>query len=177
MGSGYEMLFETTIRGFLGDKASHIAGQALSEQSRKKWFEKALRKVIQHVQEIDTSTKHKEELYCWSERAFDALRSKPYDESVFVLCMLRLIRSLLGFVGVRPYRIATPAFFQTPPQHYAEVIFEGGDVMQDYFDEKSTLSVKKEIIEQLKVDGMSDFKISLVLNISEYQVKKLRKEF
>jgi DNA-binding CsgD family transcriptional regulator len=49
--------------------------------------------------------------------------------------------------------------------------------MQDYFDEKSTLSVKKEIIEQLKVDGMSDFKISLVLKISEYQVKKLRKEF
>ena len=175
MDPGYEMLFETTIRCFLGDKAYHIAGQAHSDKSRKDWYRKAIKKVIQRVSEIETSTAHKEQLCYWSERALSSLNERPFNETVFTLCLLRLVASLVGYYGLRPYNIATPAYFQTPPQHYTEIIANGGDVMQDYYDKKSSLETKRMLILQLKEDGMTDFEISLVFNISEYEVKKLRK--
>ncbi|MEX0739030.1 MAG: hypothetical protein WD071_06795 [Pseudohongiella sp.] len=173
---GYEMLFETTIRSFIGDKAFHIAGQVYSEKSRKDWYRKAIKKVIHKVSEIETSTKHKEQLCYWSERALDSLSERPFKETVFTLCLLRLVASLVGYFGVRPYNIATPAYFQTPPQHYTEIIANGGDVMQDYYDKKSSVETKRRLILQLKQEGMADFEISLVFNVSEYEVRKLRKE-
>jgi hypothetical protein len=176
MDAGYEMLFETTIRSFLGRKASHIAGQAHSTKSRKDWYRKALKKVIQRVSEIETNTKHKEQLCLWSEKALKSLNERPFNETVFTLYLLRLIASLLGYIGVKPYNIATPAYFQTTSQHYTEVIAGGGDVMQDYYDRNSSLNTKRRLILQLKEEGMTDFEISLVFNISEYEVRKLRKE-
>lgn len=176
MEFGYEMLFETTIRSFLGEKAFHIAEQAHSAKSRKDWYKKAIKKVIPKISEIETSTKHKEQLCLWSERALSSLNERPFNESVFTLCLLRLVASLIGYFGLRPYDIATPAYFQIPSQHYTEIIASGGDVMQDHYDKKSSLITKRRLILQLKEEGMSDFEISLVFNVSEYEVRKLRKE-
>ena len=176
MNPSYEMLFETTIRSFLGEKAFHIAGQANTEKSHKKWYRETLKKIVKNVYEIETTTKHKEQLVRWSESALRELNEKPYNESVFMLYLLRLIGALLGLVGLRPYRIATLMYFPTPDQHLTEAIIDGEDALQDYYDEKNTVSVKKRIVNQLKNEGFTDFQISLVMNISEYQVKKLRKE-
>lgn len=176
MDPGYEILFETTIRTFLGDEAYHIAGQVHNEKHRKEWYRKALKKIIAKIQDIDTSTKHKEQLALWSERALDVLRDRNFRETEFALYLLRLTGALLGFVGVRGANIATPMYYQTPEQHYTEVILGGGDAMQDYYDQKNSVSVRRKIILQLKEEGLSDFQISLALNISEYQVKKLRNE-
>ena len=176
MDPRYEMLFETTIRTFLGDKAYHIAGQVHTEKYRKEWYRKAIKKIISRIQDIDTTTKHKEQLAYWSEQALRVLGERSFRETEFSLCLLRLTGALLGFVGVRGANIATPIYYQKPEQHYTEVIMEGGDVMQDYYDQKSSVGIRKRIIEQLKNEGMSDFQISLVLNTTEYQVKKHRKE-
>lgn len=176
MHHGYEMLFETTIRTFLGDKAYHIAGQVHTEKYRKEWYRKALRKIITRIQDIDTSTKHKKQLAYWSEQALKTLSKRHFRETDFSLYLLRLTGALLGFVGVRGANITTPIYYQTPPQHYTEVIMEGGDVMQDYYDSQSSVGIRKKLIKQMKDEGMSDFSISLVLNTTEYQVKKLRKE-
>ena len=46
--------------------------------------------------------------------------------------------------------------------------------MQDYYDKKDLISLRKNIYSFLKKDGLSDFRISQVLNISEYEVKKLK---
>jgi hypothetical protein len=59
---GYELCFETIIRAFLGDKAYHIAGQVHTEKYRKEWYRKVLKKVINKIKDIDTTTKHKEQL-------------------------------------------------------------------------------------------------------------------
>ena len=48
--------------------------------------------------------------------------------------------------------------------------------MQDYYDKKNVLAVRRSLVLELKAQGFTDFKIGQVLNISEYQVKKLRKE-
>ncbi len=170
------MLFERTMQSLLGEKASHIAGQVHTESIRKKWYGEALKKIIKNVQAIESSTKHQELLSHYSEGALKSLSNRPYNEGVFSLYLLRLISALLGYMGTRPYRIATPAYFQEPSQHYTEVIVTGGDVMQDYYDEKDILTIKRDLIKQLKDSGLNDFKISMVLNISEYQVKKLNKE-
>jgi len=171
----YEMLFERTMQSLLGKKASHIAGQVHSEKTRKQWYKQALKKVVKNIQDIDTNTKHKELLTHYSEGALMSLSSRPYNESVLTLYLLRLISALLGYMGTRPYRIVTLAYFQEPSQYYTEIIASGGDTLQDYYDEKDTLTIKTDIIKQLKEAGITDFKISQVLNISEYQVKKLKK--
>ena len=167
----YDMFFEDTMCSFLGDKASHIASQAHREKNRKEWYRKALKKVIKKIQRIESTTKHQEQLAYWSEKSLRALKQRPYNEGIFTLCILRLVGVLLGLVGPRPHCIATPAYFQTQSQHFTEVIIEGGDDMQD-----NSVSIRKRLIRQLKDEGKTDFEISLVLNTSEYAVKKLRND-
>jgi len=96
MDSAYELMFETTIRSFLGDKANHIAGQVHSEKHRKEWYKKAIKVVIKKIHTIDTNTHHKEQLALWSERALNKLNNRYYNESEFTLCLLRLVGALLG---------------------------------------------------------------------------------
>jgi len=45
--------------------------------------------------------------------------------------------------------------------------------MQDYYDKKNTISTRKDIVNKLIKDGLSHFKIALVLNTTECQIKKL----
>ena len=167
----YDRFFEETMRSFLGDKASHIASQAHHEKLRKEWYRKALKKVIKKIQRIESTTKHQEQLAYWSEESLRALKQHPCNEGIFTLCILRLVGVLLGLVGPRPYCITTPAYFQTLSQHFTEVTIEGGDDMQD-----NSVSIRKNLIRQLKDADKTDFEISLVLNTSEGAVKKLRKD-
>lgn len=173
----YDRLFALTIQSFLGDKnACHIEGGGHSEQGRKGWYQKVLKIVIKKINQIETSTKHQKDLMDSSEQALEQLSEKAYDERVFTFCLLRLIAALLGLSGIRPYNIATPAYFQTPSQYDTEVTAGGGDALQLYFDKTDAVSIRQRVVNQLKKDGLTDFKISLVMNISEYQVRKLKKE-
>ena len=175
MDVGYEMLFETTIRIFLGDKAYQIAEQVHNEKHRQEWYQKALKKVILKVQEIETSTKHKEQLAYLSQQALKCLENKKFSETEFTLYLLRLTGALLGIVSVKGACIATPMYYQTSDQHFTEIIISGGDALQDYYKKKNSVTIRQKVVRQLKEEGLSDFDISLVLNTSEYQVKKLRK--
>ena len=176
MDVGYEMLFETTIRTFLGDKAYHIAGQVHNEKHRKEWYQKVLKKIIAKVQKIETTTKHAEQLAYFSEAALKCLASKEFREMEFTLYILRLAGVLLGMTSVRGSCTVTPMYYQTADQHFTEVVIKGNAALDDYYEKKNSVSVRRKIVEQLKGEGYSDFDISLVLNTSEYQVKKLRKE-
>ena len=176
MSLNYGMQFEIAMQIFLGDKAYHIADQAYDITSRKEWYKKALKKIILKVHEIETSTKHKEQLARLSQQALKCLENKKFSEAEFTLYLLRLAGALLGIVYVKGACIATPMYYQTPDQHFTEIIINGGDALQDYYDNKNSVVIRRKVIKQLKEEGLSDFDISLVLNTSEYQVKKLRKE-
>jgi len=173
MAINNEMLFERTMQSLFGDKAFHIAGQVHTESTRKKWYKKAIIKIIKDIQEIETNTRHKEILAHYSEGALNALAIKPFNEYVLTLNLLRLISAFLGYAGTRSYKVVSPAYFQTPAQQYTQLIMEGGDT--DLTNE-NTISAKIRLIKQLKEEGLSYFKISLILNISEYEVKKLREQ-
>ena len=109
----------------------------------------------------------------YSERAINALAIKPFNEYVLTLNLLRLISAFLGYAGTRPYKVATPAYFQTPAQQYTQLIMECGDTDLTNWN---TILAKIRLIKQLKEEGLSYFKISLILNSSEYEVKKLREK-
>ena len=175
MYPGFELHFEMTMRSFLGEEADHIASQAFNATSRKKWYAKCLRKVLALVDQLETSTKHKESIVTWTESALSAV-TKEFDEQTLLLYLFRLSGALLGFTGTRGAVLYTPVYSQNHSQHYTEVIISGGDVMQDYYDSKNIIAVQRALVLQLKEEGYSDFKIGQVLSISEYQVKKLRKD-
>jgi len=170
-----QFIFEMAIKSFLGSEASNIASYVHVPEDRKKWYLKVVKRIIKQIEQIETLESHKEQLMLWAENALKSLKKRPYDEITFTIYLVRLISSLLGYKGVRPYRIATLCYFQTPSQYITDVISKGGDPMQDYYDEKSAITERKRLIMQLKEEGVSDYKISLIMNISEYCVKKLRK--
>jgi len=177
MHENFEMFFEMTIRSFLGDKAFHIAGQAHSIKDRKQWYKKVLKTIIRDIQQIDTNTRHKEQLAAVSEIALRMLNERKFNETSFTLYLLRLIAGLLGLRGVRPCRVATPAYFQTPNQHFTEQILDGRQSHKEsQAQEQNSIAMRKRIVSQLNSEGLNDYQVSLVLNISEYQVKKLKKE-
>lgn len=171
---GQEMLFETTIRAFLGQKAYHIANQAYSAKSRVEWYRKVFKKIVKQVQTIDAPAKHKEQLEYFSSQLLELVKGRNFDEQVFSLYLLRFTGTLLGYLSLRGSCLATPTYFQTPSQHYTQLMFNGGDTMQDYYDGHSATGVRQRLVAQLKGEGLNDFQISLVLNVSEYEVKKLR---
>ena len=110
----------------------------------------------------------------WSEQALASLNERPPNDVRFTLCLLRLLGSLLGLVSLEPYRIATLAYFQTRSQEFTEQIVRSDDNADDH--NESTLSIRRKLIGQLKDEGRTYFQISLVLNCSEYHVKKLWKQ-
>lgn len=168
------LYFEYTIRQCLGDKAYGIAGEAYSESSRRDWYRKIFKKIVKQVQQIETSTTHKERLSGASEKCLGILKH-PYDEMKFTLSLLRFIDVLLGHAGYlreRPCRIATPAYFQTENQNFTERLLID-DQSMPHGHEKNTAALRRKLISKLKDEGKTTFEISLVFGISEYQVKKL----
>lgn len=170
------MVFELTIRLFLGDKAYHCADAESSIKSKSEWLQKVARRIIRRIDELDTTTRHKQRLASEAERLFEKVHSSKVLDWDVVYILLRLCGRLLGFDYLKGSIVHTPVYYQRHLQYYTSNILQGGDVMQDYYDQKDMVSTRKQIIKQLKEDGLSDFKIALVLNTSEYQIKKLRKE-
>lgn len=170
------MLFETTVRAFLGNKAYHIAGEARIEKYRLRWYRKVLAKVVRCAHEIDAPAKHKEQLELFSAQLLTLVKARKVDEQAFSLHLLRFVGVLLGFLSLRGSCLSNPVYFQSPSQYYTQLMFNGGDPMQDYYDRQTATGIRARLVEQLKGEGLNDFQISLVLNVTEYQVKKLRAE-
>jgi len=169
------MDFELSIRLFLGEKAYHSACTESHIKSKLKWLQKVAKRIIGRIDELDTTTRHKQMLASEAERFLEKVRSSKVSPWEVVYVLLRLCGRLLGFDYLRGSIVHTPFYYQSCSQYYTSHILLGGDVMQDYYDQKDMVSNRKRIVKQLKEDGFSDFKIALILNTSEYQIKKLRK--
>jgi hypothetical protein len=173
VGLDYSMHFEHTMMQFFGDKAYQIAGQASNLRSVREWLEKAVRKMMKDVIKIETTVRHRKMLSWELESLQKNLRQ--LDNPLPLICTLFSLSSrLLGYDYCKGGSYHTPVYHQTPGQYYTVKIWEGGDVMQNYYDKKDIVSVKQEIIKDLKNKGYDDFKMALALNVSEYEIKKLR---
>jgi hypothetical protein len=170
-----ELSFEYTIRMFLGDKAFHIAGLVHNPKHRKKYFRQAIKQVLKQIDRIDTNTAHKKRLFSAAQSLLSEFQSRKLCDITVSIKFLRLVGILLGYSGVKGAILNTPFYYQTPGQHHTETILNRIDTHSED-NEKNVIAKRTEIIGQLKSDGMTDFDIALILNTSEYQIKKLRRQ-
>jgi hypothetical protein len=170
------MDFEISMRLLFGEKAYHIADQHGSTKGRRAWLTKAIRMLMREVDALDTTVRHKKMLMGELEAVAALVKSESEPSWDLVYRFLRLASRLLGFDYVRGARCHTPTYWQSPGQNLNSVVFEGGDIMQNYYDKKNAIAVRRSVVQNLKSQGLDDYKIALVLNITEYQVKKLRAE-
>jgi DNA-binding CsgD family transcriptional regulator len=167
------MRFELTMRLLFGDKAAHqIAGLEADPKRRRAWLQKAIRKLMHLVDGLDTTLRHKKIIMAELEAMEELLKESEEASWDIVYRLLRLSLRLLGFdQGAKCH---TPVYFQTLDQHFITLLLSGGDVREHYNEKKNAITIRESVVKGLRAQGLDDFKISLVLNISEYEVKKLR---
>jgi len=170
-----ELFFEYTMTLFFGNKADNCAGQERNEKHRKEWLQKTAKVIMNRVAKLDTTTRHLQILSANAEAFSKALKNHTLEPWNIIYILLRLCGVLLGFDCRKGYILHNLIYHQTRNQYYTNNHLEGGDPLQYYYDEKDAISIRKEIVKKLKDKGLRDFKIALILNTTEYQVKKLKK--
>ena len=168
------MEFEMTFRLLFGGRVKYTEGQQQNPKLRTAWLRKSLDRIETKLIELDTTERHKQMLLGELEAARDSVSPKSDSEWPLVYSLLRLVSRLLGYDFVRGANCHTLTYWQSVPQNLNSVVFQGGDIMQDYYDKKNAIAVRKEVVMHLKASGLSDYRIALVLNTSEYEVKKLK---
>lgn len=168
------MEFEYTIRMFFGDRAYSIAGSDGSPKERSRWLRRSFKQLAKVAKDIDTTDRHRRMILGELAAIEDALKPTDKPRWALVYALLRLTGRLLGYDYVRGARCHSPTYWQTRGQHLNTLVFEGGDIMQDYYDQKNAIAIRRQVVASLSSEGHSDYVIAEVLNTSEYQVKKLR---
>lgn len=170
-----EMQFEYTMQLFFHKGAEHIAGQANSRTHRRDWLLKALCVILKQIDRIETTPRHRQVLMANVEAVQHSLRrdSEPSWELAFRL--FAVVGRLLGFDFNAGARCHTLAYYQTPSQHFTADLLAHGHPAEHEQDKKDAVTLRGQVISSLKSAGVSDFKIALVLNTTEYEVKKLRR--
>lgn len=170
------MDFELTMRLLFGDSAYHIAGSEANPASRRNWLQKAVKSLLRHIDDLDTTDRHKKMLMTELEAVSRLLKRAKEPSWAIIYRMFRFSIRLIGFDYVRGARCHTPSYWQTVEQRHTAHILEGGDVMQHCYDRNDAISIRRAVVENLTTQGLTNFKIALVLNTTEYQIKKLRSE-
>lgn len=164
------MEFELTARFFFGDKAYGIASAEMTPRARGEWLGRIGRLFMRRVAELDTTVRHGQILMAMAEQFEKAARSARADPWELVYRLFGLVGCLLGYDWGK--RLHTPAYWQTIGQGRWSVIEQKGDLTK--YDQDA-ITIKRRVAETLRKEGLDDFKISLVLNTTEYEVKKLRR--
>ena len=101
----------------------------------------------------------------------DSLESRDAEPWFIAYSLLRIVGRLLGydFQGEHPH---TPVYFQTVNQWVTTEILMGGDTMADYYEQKNAVVVQHRVVEQLIGQGMTRFQVGIVMNTTEFEIKK-----
>ncbi len=172
----YRSRFEFLMAQFFGENAHGIASffNFDNEKETRKWVKKAIRKMIKDINKIDTTERHREMMLA-SLKELDSRVAKKGEYWLIIFELLFLCSLLIGYDYCKGVKYYTPFYHRTGAQYYGIKIVEGGDGLQGYHDKKNFIEVRKNIIKKLKKDGHNTFEISVIINTSEYMVKKLLK--
>ncbi len=165
--------FEHAMMLLFGDKAYQIAGQETNPTRRRRWLNKAIFTLSKEVMSLDTAPRHKQLLLAELDLATDLLNGASAPSWSMIYRLVRVVSRLCGFDDGGK-KCHTPTYFQTRNQYYTQDMLDGGDALQSRYDRRDAVSIQRSIVRSLKKNGLDDFKISLVLNISEYAVKQLK---
>lgn len=168
------MAFERLMTQILGQKAYQSAGQFANPTTRNDWFRKTFKLMLKEVDEIDTTSRQKQMLMRDLQAAIDSL-SDSRDPSWEM--MFSLVSACARFLGhdYSGARVNTPSYWQSPDQRFTQAIFEKAEHELEHTKEDA-VTIRAKICRELRANGTDTFTIALVLNTSEYQVKKLIRE-
>lgn len=169
------MVYEYMLRQFLGKKAYNTEWSQFSN-SNKAWIKKCISEISQTIDWFDTDLRHKELMLNSIQWIRYLLSVKKNDERnlwYIIFYLLDLISRILGYDYLLWKKIRTIAYFQTQWQNYSEH-YHRGDDMTNYLYGKNIVSQRRKIYTFLKQDWLSDYEISEILNISEYEIKKIK---
>jgi hypothetical protein len=161
---------------FFGNQGHQTASQSGTPKFRREWLKRILRLVLKAMDKVETTPRHKQVLMASAERAIEDVGRDDRPTWTLVYDLLMIIGRLLGFDLGQGGRMHTISYWQTQGQYYTSNLLLGGDVMQSYDDKLDAVSVRQRVIQQLKSEDHSDFKIALVMNTTEHQVQQLRRD-
>ena len=169
------MDFEYSMRQFFGDKAYHISDYENKQETRK-WLLKALKKMMKDIHNLDTTTRHKERLLDEIKGIEKSIKEKS-DPWNIIYRFFKLCSRFLGYDWLKGISYHTPFYYQVSGQYYWSKAYTGEDFTElIYKNNDNTLVKQKELIRQLQKEKYNDFQIGLILGLSEYKVKKMKKE-
>lgn len=172
------MNFEHAVRQFLGDKAYHIAGAAHDDTSFRQCLRRCIPVMRKKVDQLDTTTRHKEMLMSNIEELNDRLKAKGgSNDKEIIVTLFWIVSRLFGFDGVSGKIYNEPFYYQTY-WHYLEEKTSWNSkktiVEIDREERQNIISIRKKLIRIMKKNGLPDIKIAEVLNMGEKQIKKLK---
>ena len=172
------LYFESTMGLFLGKKAYQCAGEEANEKARNKRLNAVAKVMLKRVDTIDSTTRLKRKLLIGAEDFFEATKGKDISTKNLLYVLLWFCGSLLGFESNGRVNAITHSLFywQNKNQYITSNIIEGKDDMQEYKDKKYIFNIRKKIVKNLKAEGLTYYKIALIFNTTEYQVKKMINE-
>jgi hypothetical protein len=171
------MRFERMLMMFFGAKAYQSAGEYASPKARRDWLKKVLQLAMRKMDKIETTTRHKQALMSKAERAYESIEATEHPSWEFVYNLIGLIGNLLGYYSVKGVRPYTPTYWQTEGQAFTSAVVDGPQAESAFDnDEKDAVSVRIEVVKLLKERSLSDFKIALIMNATEYEIRKLRRQ-
>jgi len=164
---------------FLGNEACQCAGEEPNKKARNERLHDVAKVIFKRIESIDTTTKHKKQLLSIAESFLDDTKNKDISTDVLLYDMLRLCGLLLGFKysGRTTAIIHSLFFWQNSDQYMTERIMEGEDDFKEKEsdDDAYIISKKYNFIKQLNKEGFTPFKIAMIFNTSENQIKKIIK--
>jgi len=160
---------------FLGKKAYQCAGEETNEKARNKRLNSVAKLIIKRVDTIDSTIRLKRKLMVGAEKIFEATKGRDISTKKLLYTLIWFCGSLLGFESNGRINAITHSLFywQNKNQYITSNIIEGKDDMQEYKDKKYVFNIRKKIVKDLKAEGLTYYKISLIFNTTEYQVRKI----
>lgn len=167
------LLFERTLQLFFGDKAYQTACVANNPKSQKEWHLKCIKKLKTKVNLLDSTLRHKESLLNDLISLENEIKKGLYDANT-VNHFFKFIAHLFGFATSRGASLYTLAYWQDKDQVLTQEIILG-DEQKVYAANKNAITLQRQLVKQLKADGVDNYTIAQTLNISEHRVKQLLK--
>lgn len=170
---------ESTVRVLLKDEGGGLPDNCNSEELCAEWFRKAWAVIDQDLDNLDTTERHRQVLCTSSNKVLDAVKTGLAPSWEIIYSLLFFISKLMGFgfSGKKHYELIVT---QPDSCYWQEQIDANQfDPLQSYHDEKNIVSKRSELVKYLHTEkGESYRDIAKILNLTEFQVKQLkRKEF
>lgn len=168
------MRFEHTLMLFFGRSAYQTAGQAGTPKLRRAWLRRILRVLLKTIDKIETTPRHKQVLMATTEKLLEDVGSRDQPTWALVYGLIAILGRVIGFDLQRGHRLHTISYWQTKGQYYVSDMLLGGDALQNFDDRLDAVTIRQRLVQTLKDEGLSDFKIALVLNATEHEIQQLR---